>query len=293
MRFDRESYRKLYVSESAEHRLLPLFARGLRDYLLRFAMEDGTLLPKSSKPADDLARVLGAGGAERRSVAHAVSDLIGVGYLSYEGGRLWITRYVEAQEARTPGALRQQRYRDTHPRVTRNASSDADGDVTSNVTSNRRDETRREIADGGSAQARATPPPPAVVLESAEQEPRLTTCPLNLLEKAEEAGIVRDFVEKYRVEPDQIRDGIREFIAHWTIGGGVGRKEANWFKKLRGDLKFKCETPGKLKAIGELEHQQTKPKRGRGGAPTALVEVMPAPYHDAWKPPDWMKSVKP
>jgi hypothetical protein len=135
VRFDRESYRKLYISESAEHRLMSLFARGLRDYLLRFATEDGTLIPKTTKPADDLCRVLGASGAERKHVGSAIDELLSVGYLSLTDGRLWVTRYVEAQEARSPGALRQQRYRDNHRDVTR----DADSDVTNNVTSSRRD----------------------------------------------------------------------------------------------------------------------------------------------------------
>lgn len=283
MRFDRESYRKLYVAESAEHRLLSLFSRGLRDYLLRFAMEDGTLLPKSSKPAEDLARVLGAAGSERRMVAHAVTDLIGVGYLSYEDGRLWITRYVDAQEARSPGALRQQRYRDNHRDVTQPVTRDADSNVTNNVTSNRRDETRREIADESSARA-------PEVQEPQEPEPKLAICPLGLLEKAEKTGIVSEFCEKYRSEAEPIREVIREFESYWTIGGGMGRKEANWMRKLREHLRRHCEKPGGLEAPGALEHAQRQPKRGRGGAPTALAEALPAPYHDAWKPPDWMKS---
>lgn len=255
MRFDRESYRKLYVAESAEHRLLSLFTRGLRDYLLRFAMEDGTLLPKSQKPADDLARVLGAAGAERRMVAHAVTDLINVGYLSYDDGRLWITRYTDAQEARSPGALRQQRYRDNHRDVTHHVTRDVTNAVTNNVTSNRRDETRREIADESGARAHEG-------LPDSDPEPELTSCPLNLLEKAESVGIIRDFVEKYSVAAEQLRDCTKEFVSYWTIGGGMGRKHANWPKKLREHLRRACEKPGGLKAVGEIEHDsRTEPSR--------------------------------
>jgi glycine oxidase len=57
MRFDRESWRKLYVAESVQHRMLPLFTRGLRDYLLRHAEDDGTILRDSVDHAGDLARL--------------------------------------------------------------------------------------------------------------------------------------------------------------------------------------------------------------------------------------------
>jgi hypothetical protein len=96
---------------------------------------------------------------------------------------------------------------------------------------------------------------------SQEPEPRLTSCPLDLREKAESVGIVRDFVEKYRVEPEQIHEVIREFVSYWIIGGGMGRTHANWPKKLREHLRRACEKPGGLKPIGELEHEQ----HGGGG----------------------------
>ena len=35
MRFERESWRKLYVNESIQHRLMPVLSRGLRDYITR------------------------------------------------------------------------------------------------------------------------------------------------------------------------------------------------------------------------------------------------------------------
>jgi hypothetical protein len=285
MRFDRESYRKLYVAESAEHRLLSLFARGLRDYLLRFATEDGTLLPTTTRPADDLARVLGAATNERKPIGLAVAELLRIGYLSHEGGRLWITRYVEAQEARSPGALRQQRYRDANRDVTPPVTRNVTVPVTSNVTSNRRD--LAELADESSPRAHthevAKAPEP-------EPEPRLTSCPLDLSARVEKLGVLAEFCEKYRAEPEQIREVIREFVSYWTIGGGMGRSEANWPKKLREHLRRSCEKPGGLAAPGALEHATRSPKRGRGGPATALAEVLPAPYHEAWKEPDWMKS---
>lgn len=108
-------------------------------------------------------------------------------------------------------------------------------------------------AGGDPARADAPPATPTVS-EHQATEPKLTICPLNLVEKAEAVGIVEQFARHYQVEPEQIREGIREFVSHWTIGTGAGRKDTNWFRRLRGDLKFKCETPGKLKPIGELQH---------------------------------------
>jgi hypothetical protein len=287
MRFDRESYRKLYVTESAEHRLMSLFARGLRDHLLRYAMEDGTLLPNTINPADDLCRVLGAAGSERRLVAQAVEELRRVGYLTLERSRLSITHYVEAQESRTPGALRQQRYRDSHRNVTPGVTRDADSNVTRDVTSNRRDETRRDIADesAGARDGVGSSDSPN------EPEPKLTVCPLNLAEVAEKTGIVRDFAERYRVDPKQLHPIVHEFVAHWTIGGGMGRKELNWPRKLRSRLKDACEKPGGLAAPGAVEHSARKPQRTRGGRPEAFgalvadyVPTEQVPYHQPWRP---------
>jgi hypothetical protein len=156
VRFDRESWRKLYVAESLEHRLLPVFSRGLRDYLLRFAEQDGTLF-RSRKPVDDLCKALNAEPKERKLVADAVNDLLRIGYLSQDGERLWITKFVEAQTASTPGAKRQAAYNDRKKaKAESTATTDATSDVTDRVTTDvindvtltshptRPDETRRD-----------------------------------------------------------------------------------------------------------------------------------------------------
>lgn len=153
MRFDRESWRKLYVVESVQHRLLPLFTRGLRDYLLRHAESDGTILRDSADHAADLARVLCATTSERKQIDAALADLLRIGYLMSDGGRLWIAKFEEAQSARSPGAKRQAAYLARKngdaadavtADVTSDASCDAKADVTNDVTidETRRDETR-------------------------------------------------------------------------------------------------------------------------------------------------------
>jgi len=172
VKFERESWRKLYIAESGEHRLMSIFARGLRDYLLRLAGEDGTILAKTKSPKSDLQILLGArSSAEKTMVNNAFDELVGVGYLSINGDRLWITRFKEAQEARSPGAVRQAKYKakrdtiesqatvlveasNTENVVTHSESSPVassvtlvrpspgDASVTSQIDETRRDETR-------------------------------------------------------------------------------------------------------------------------------------------------------
>ncbi len=122
------------------------------------------------------------------------------------------------------------------------------------------DEIRSAHASGVQKVAKRVDPDP-------EPDPALTICPLDLVETAKSAGIVRDFVERYQVEPEQILDAVREFVSHWTIGGGMGRREANWPRKLRSHLKHTCERLGGLKPIGEVK--------------AAEVAVHSQPYHAA------------
>jgi hypothetical protein len=156
MRFDRESWRKLYVAESMQHRLMPVLCRGLRDYLLRHAGEDGTLLSRTEDPARDLAKVLGAHESESNLVETYVLTWLDEGYLKHSRGRLYIAKYEEAQNARSQGAIRQERYiakkKASPGDVTTDADADAkvtspgDGDLTSQIIDEtRRDETRQQI----------------------------------------------------------------------------------------------------------------------------------------------------
>lgn len=175
MKFERESWRKLYIAESAEHRLMSVVARGLRDYLLRIAGDDGTLLASSADAKQDILRLLNPTAAEKRLIGEAFDCLLRIGYLSLDNGRLWITKFVEAQAARSPGALRQERYK--HRRegvsgdetvsgnvtesVTESVTGDgtADARVTSHLDETRRDEIRRDPplppAEGGKKPKRA------------------------------------------------------------------------------------------------------------------------------------------
>ncbi len=108
--FRRESWRKLYVRENLDHRAWPVLWRGLRDYLIRIARDDGTLLTSTRNPGEDLARAIGSHPDEVERVASGVETLIRDGYLSHTLGRLFIARYEEGQ-ARTTSTERVRRHR--------------------------------------------------------------------------------------------------------------------------------------------------------------------------------------
>lgn len=161
MKFERESWRKLYVRESSEHRLMSLAARSFRDFLLRFADDDGALLRGGGPDiAKNLCRVIGADSSDRDQVAESVRELVAVGYLYLEDDALMIRRFVEGQAAQSPGARRQAEYKargKTSPKaspgdVSTVTSGDASGDVSDrqqgDVTNEmtRNDETRRDKA---------------------------------------------------------------------------------------------------------------------------------------------------
>lgn len=174
MRFDRESYRKLYVAESAEHQLIALASRGLRDYLLRFAAEDGTLLPSTSDPIGDMMVVLRARPSDRKLVSAALADLQRVGYLKLERKRLWIVRFEEAQEARTPGAKRQKKHRDKN----KPGGGDPEGgtgDVTDNVTDSVTPSVTESVTSNATRNAHVTSPLIEIADETRREPPKPPT----------------------------------------------------------------------------------------------------------------------
>jgi len=101
MQFSRENWRKLYVRENLDHKAWPVLWRGIRDYLIRVARDDGTLLAATTDPGADMARALGSHADESASVAAAVGAMIQDGFLSHKRSRLFISRFEEAQERAT------------------------------------------------------------------------------------------------------------------------------------------------------------------------------------------------
>lgn len=169
MDFDKESWRKLYVFESMDHRSWPIFARGLRDLMLRLCKPDGTLLAqvKRDDPGEALAQALGAdhmGGdpSEAKQVHTAVHLMLADGYLAFSKRRLWIKNFEKAQQ-RASSTVRMREHR---ARKQLSNQSESLNDVTShaNVTKPksetdpiRSDPIRKKDPSAERAGARETP----------------------------------------------------------------------------------------------------------------------------------------
>jgi hypothetical protein len=96
--WSRERWRKLYLRESAEQRgSWPLMARGVRDYLIRVAEDDGRVVSRGG--AARLLDVLGAQPtAERELAAHAIALLLEDGFLvEGEDGAIYVSNLPKAQ----------------------------------------------------------------------------------------------------------------------------------------------------------------------------------------------------
>jgi hypothetical protein len=124
------------------------------------------------------------------------------------------------------------------------------------------------------------------------EQAQQTICPLHLTEIAERTGIVAQFCDRYRAEPEQIHHAVREFVTYWTIGEGTGRRQFNWPRKLRKHLQTTCERPGGLKALGELGHEEltreTKRQLSRDAGAMALMreaEELASGAHPRARPP--------
>ena len=114
----KEPWRRLYVNESIDDQAQPLLARGLRDYLLRKARQDNGVLVRNVATEDiaitSVVRVSGAHEFEFETCVTYMKLWITDGYLVFKkarGGRLVlkIANFVEAQTARSQGAIRQSR----------------------------------------------------------------------------------------------------------------------------------------------------------------------------------------
>jgi hypothetical protein len=280
LNFEDERYVRIYTRKTVTTKLLGWDGRMCLHALLLEVDRAGILELEGLEPAEALAALADLPLEHART---GVAKLLERGVVTVHDRVLFVPNFIRAQEATQSDAQRQRESR------ARRAAAHRAGSLLDELVTERDDGSQgvtkshaqsQHVTTGHSVLSRAVPANPAVLVgdraqgraptatpadsEPAATETKLTTCPLDLLEKAESVGIVRDFVERYGVEPEQIRAGTREFVTHWTIGGGMGRRDANWFRKLRADLKFKCETPGKLKPIGELEHDaQTGGRQSR------------------------------
>ena len=99
--WSKERWRKLYIREAFEQELWSVMARGLRDYLIRLADDDGALIRDSDDPVDDLLRGLHPDPNETELVRGAIGVLRRDGFLS-GGARSMFVRNLPAAQAWEP-----------------------------------------------------------------------------------------------------------------------------------------------------------------------------------------------
>lgn len=247
MRFELESWRKLYRHEPLEQRAWPLLMRGIRDYLIRFPEELNGVLLAIDPDAEDLeervvealTNVLAPHPYEREDTIAAVRGLLRDRYVDIDvtGGRAYIRNYERAQ--RSSAAIRKQKQRskgrETAPKGTGDPEGHSPGQPGGQKVGQRRDR-KRDIR-----------PPPSHTLPPLPDETRPdetrararddgdgeTICPMNLVEKADEHRIPEQFAAKTGASVEAVRLAINEFAAYWTIGGGSGKRRRNWMGRLR------------------------------------------------------------
>lgn len=282
MNYETEPWYKLYIRESTEDKVLPVLNRALRDFLLRFAKgrEDPTILGKTTNPGEDLARALGAHQTEACQLVEFVQSMLDDGFLSHRKGRLWITNFVRAQEARTPGARRQKAYRAKHPKSRKGDAPETDASVTpepeSDVTvasrvtlqerreEKRREETKRDETTRAPEHSSGSP-------EFADGDEAEAMCATDLEQRAVAVGIPRMLAQRLRVSEAVVVHEIREFVGYWTIGAGAGQKRSHWLKKLREHVRQR-HAKGQLTAPGAIAHAA---HGGQGDAPQGIA---PSPH---------------
>jgi len=95
--WSKERWRKLYLREALEQRRWPLMARGLRDYLLRLADDDGALIRDADDPIGALLLALGAHDGEAELVVAAIELLLRDGFLLGDARSIFISNLPAAQ----------------------------------------------------------------------------------------------------------------------------------------------------------------------------------------------------
>ncbi len=99
--WSKERWRKLYLREALEQRLWSVMARGLRDYLIRLAEDDGALIRDADNPIEALLAVLGAHPSEAELVGAALVVLRRDGFLA-GGARSIFVRNLPAAQSWEP-----------------------------------------------------------------------------------------------------------------------------------------------------------------------------------------------
>jgi hypothetical protein len=149
-----EDWRKIYTRLDGAWLSLPWVARGLASDLIRYAKDDGSLCDATTvdEAGAEVARILCARADEVRLIKRGVAVLLADHYLVMDKGRLIVRNHEDAQERRSPDAVRKQRQRDRDAGrdMVRDMSRSESRDIPVAVTGHssgdetRRDETRKD-----------------------------------------------------------------------------------------------------------------------------------------------------
>jgi hypothetical protein len=96
-------------------------------------------------------------------------------------------------------------------------------------------------------------------------------CPLNLMEKARERGVLSQLARDFDREPEWVDWVAHEFVTYWTIGKGSGRARKHWMSKLRDWARDK-HGKGEGPAPGAIAHHRNG---GRVDEPTPRAPLSP------------------
>lgn len=175
MKWHNESWVKLYIRRTAEWDDMSVMARGIGNELLKYAKNDGSLCrTKGREPAMAVALVLKPKPDELEAVVSAAAELLEDGYLVVDGGFVWIKNYEDAQERRSPSAVKQQRYRDRKEAESQEPTGNTSGNTRYAALPGddpRRDETRRDSIPTGAPDG-AAPIPVQAPLSLVPPEPK-------------------------------------------------------------------------------------------------------------------------
>lgn len=148
MRWEVETWRKLYVSRSAEWLMLDLSARGLGTELLKYCDDDGRIpLRKGEAPAVAIALLLCARPHEHVRVTSDVTALLDVRYLELGDGWIRIRNFAEAQHRRTGSAERMARMRQRRREDSAEISQESTGADRHSLRHSASLELRHRVAD--------------------------------------------------------------------------------------------------------------------------------------------------
>ena len=100
--WSKERWRKLYLREALEQRVWSVMTRGLRDYLIRVAEDDGALIRDAADPVAALVAALGAHAEEAGLVRAAIELLLVDGFLTGSARSIFVDRLPEAQSWERP-----------------------------------------------------------------------------------------------------------------------------------------------------------------------------------------------